>query len=63
MEISREDELIIEDIFLNKNWIKNPSKFGTTGTENKAIDVYVNGIISHIDSQKIKSKNLKKSIN
>lgn len=59
VEISREDELIIEDIFLNKNWIKNPSKFGTTGTENKAIDVYVNGIISHIDFQKIKSKNLK----
>ena len=59
VEISREDELIIEDIFLNKNWIKNPSKWGTTGTENKAIDVYVNGIISHIDSQKIKSKNLK----
>ena len=59
VEISREDELIVEDIFLNKSWIKNPSKCGTTGTENKAIDVYVNGIISHIDSQKIKSKNLK----
>lgn len=59
VEISREDELIIEDIFLNKNWIKNPLKYGTTRTENKAIDVYVNGIISHIDSQKIKSKNLK----
>lgn len=59
VEISREDELIIEDIFLNKNWIKNPSKYGTTGTENRAIDVYVNGITSHIDSQKIKSKNLK----
>ncbi len=59
VEISREDELIIEDIFLNKNWIKNPPKWGTTGTEDKAIDVYVNGIISHIDSQKIKSKNLK----
>lgn len=59
VEISREDELIIEDIFLNKNWIKNPPKWGTTGTEDKAIDVYVNGIISHIDSQQIKSKNLK----
>jgi phosphomannomutase/phosphoglucomutase len=59
VEILREDELVIEDIFLNKNWIKNPSKWGTTGRENKAIDVYVNGIISHIDSQRIKSKNLK----
>ncbi|MCV0411986.1 phosphoglucosamine mutase [Nitrosarchaeum sp.] len=59
VEISREDELIIEDIFLNKNWIKNPSKFGTTGKENRAIDVYVNGIISQIDSQNIKSKHLR----
>jgi phosphomannomutase/phosphoglucomutase len=59
VEISREDELMIEDIFLKKNWIKNPSKWGTTQTEDKAIDVYVNGIISQIDSQKIKSKNLK----
>ncbi|MGI0057274.1 MAG: phosphoglucosamine mutase [Nitrosarchaeum sp.] len=59
VEISREDELIIEDIFLNKNWIKNPTKWGITGKEDRAIDVYVNGIISHIDSQKIKSKNLK----
>jgi len=59
VEISRDDELIIEDIFLNKNWIKNPTKFGTTGKENRAINVYVNGIISHTDSQKIKSKHLK----
>ncbi|MCE9651472.1 MAG: phosphoglucosamine mutase [Nitrosarchaeum sp.] len=59
VEISREDELIIEDIFLKKNWIKNPSKWGITGKEDKAIDIYVNGVISQVDSQKIKSKNLK----
>jgi phosphomannomutase/phosphoglucomutase len=59
VEISREDELIIEDIFLKKNWTKNPSKWGITGTENKAIDVYVNGISSQINTQKIKSRNLK----
>jgi phosphomannomutase/phosphoglucomutase len=59
VEISRDDELIIEDIFLKKNWIKNPTKWGSTGKEDRAIDVYVNDIISHIDSQKIKSKNLK----
>ncbi len=59
VEISREDELIIEDIFLKKNWIKNPSKWGITEKEDRAINVYVDGIISHIDSQKIKSKNLK----
>lgn len=59
VEISREDELIIEDIFLKKNWIKNPPKWGITGKEDRAIDVYINGIISQIDSKKIKSKNLK----
>jgi phosphomannomutase / phosphoglucomutase len=59
VEISREDELIIEDIFLNKTWIKNPSKWGITGKEDRAIDVYVDGIISQVNSQKIRSKNLK----
>jgi len=59
VEIPREDELIIEDIFLKKNWIKNPSKWGITGKEDRAIDVYVKGIMSQIDYQKIKSKNLK----
>ncbi|HET9009340.1 MAG TPA: phosphoglucosamine mutase [Nitrosarchaeum sp.] len=59
VEISREDELIIEDIFLKKNWIKNPPKWGITGKEERAIDVYIHGIISQVDSQKIKSKNLK----
>ena len=59
VEISREDELIIEDIYLEKNWIKNPSRWGITGTEKKAIEVYVQGILSHIDSEKIKSKKFK----
>lgn len=59
VEISRDDELIIEDIFIKKNWIKNTSKLGTTKKENRAIDIYVNGIISQINSQKIKLKNLK----
>ena len=59
VEISREDELIIEDIFLKKNWLKNPSKWGITEKEDRAVNVYVDGITSQIDLQKIKSKNLK----
>ena len=59
VEIPREDELIIEDIYFKKNWIKNPSKWGITGTEKKVIDVYVQGILSHIDSEKIKSRKFK----
>jgi len=59
VEIPREDELIIEDTYFEKNWIKNPPRWGVTGTENKAIEVYVQGILSHIDSEKIKSKKFK----
>ena len=59
VEISREDELVIEEIYLQKNWIKNPPKLGSTGKEEKAIDVYLEGIISKIDSEKIKSKQFK----
>ena len=59
VEISREDELIIEEIFLKKSWIKNPPNWGVTGSEDKAIDVYLQGIISHIDAEKIKSKKFK----
>ena len=59
VEIPREDELIIEDTYLEKTWIKNPPKWGSTGIEKKAIEVYVQGILSHIDSEKIKSKKFK----
>ena len=58
VEISRDDELIIEDIFLNKTWIKNPSRWGITEREDRAITVYLDGILSQVDSKKIKSKNL-----
>lgn len=59
VEISRDDELIIEDIYLQKNWIENCTKFGTTGKEERAIDVYVKGIISQVDSTLIESKQFK----
>jgi len=59
VEISREDELIIEDIYLKKNWIRNPLRWGITRTEEETVEVYIQGIFSHIDSEKIKSKNFK----
>ena len=59
VEISREDELIIEDIYLQKNWLLKPTKWGITGTENRAIESYLKGIISHIDSKLIESKHFK----
>ncbi len=59
VEISREDELIIEDIYLQKNWIKNCKNWGTTGKEERAIETYLKGIMSQVDSKLIESKNFK----
>ena len=59
VEISREDELIIEDIYFKKTWITNPEKWGITGEETRTIETYLNGIISQIDSKLIESKPFK----
>ena len=59
VEISREDELIIEDIYLNKSWITNPEKWGITGEETRTIETYLDGITSHISSKLIGSKSFK----
>ncbi|WP_026090007.1 phosphoglucosamine mutase [Candidatus Nitrosopumilus sediminis] len=59
VEISREDELIIEEIYLQKSWLKKPDSWGKTGTENRAIETYLQGIISHIDSKLVESKHFK----
>ncbi|MBM2852344.1 MAG: phosphomannomutase [Candidatus Nitrosotenuis sp.] len=59
LQYSRKDELIIEDIYFNKKWIKNPKKFGKTQTESRVIRTYLDGIKSKINASKIKSKKLK----
>ena len=59
VEISREDELVIEDIYLKKNWFKKTDSWGKTGTEDRAIETYLKGIISHVDSTLIESKHFK----
>ena len=59
VEISREDELVIEDIYFKKTWISYPEKWGITGEETKAIETYLDGIVSHIDSKLIESKPFK----
>lgn len=55
VEISREAELIIEDIYFGKKW-NAATKWGKTGTEENAIDIYISGILEQLDSKKIKSK-------
>ena len=59
VEISREDELVIEDIYFNKKWIKNPKKFGKTQTESRVIRTYLDGIKSQVNASKIGSKKFK----
>ncbi|MDC0522639.1 phosphoglucosamine mutase [Nitrosopumilus sp.] len=59
VEISREDELLIEDIYLKKNWLSNPEKWGTTEDETRSIETYLNGIKSHVNSKLIESKPFK----
>jgi len=59
VEISRDDELIVEDIYLQKSWIQNPENWGITGKEERTIETYLKGIISHVDSKLIESKNFK----
>ena len=59
VEVSREDELIIEYIYSQKSWLKNPKKWGTTRIETKAIETYLKGVISNVDSKLIESKHFK----
>ena len=59
VEISREDELLIENIYSKKNWLPRPEKWGITNEETKAIETYLNGILIHIDSNLIESKPFK----
>jgi len=59
VEVSREDENVIEEIFFKKSWKQNSSTFGSTKNDDRAIQTYLDGIKSQVDVSKIKSKNLK----
>ena len=58
VEIPREDEQKIEQIFDEKNWIKTDT-FGKTYDETNSISTYIDGIISKLDHTSIKSKKFK----
>jgi len=59
VEISRKDELKVEEFFFNKNWKITPHKPGITLKEERTIETYLDGIKSQIDVQKIKSRKFK----
>ena len=58
VEISRENEAKIEQIYFAKKWPKF-SKIGKTGTESRVISTYVSAIKSQVDWKKIRSKKFK----
>jgi len=58
VEISREDERIIEQIFDEKNWIKAET-FGKTFDELNSISTYIDGIISNISKIDIVKRKFK----
>jgi len=59
VEISRDDELVIEDNYFNKKWKKDFIQWGKTEPEENAIKVYLDAIISHVNKEKIRSKKFK----
>ena len=61
VEISRNDEKKIENIFFENNWNVS-SKIGSTCTEQNTIKAYINGIKSHLDLSSIKDKRFKVSL-
>jgi len=59
IEVSREDEKVIEDIFFKKDWKHNSSTWGSTKNDDRAVQTYLDGIKSQVDVSKIKSRKLK----
>ena len=56
VEISREDELVIEDIYFNKNWMSSSNTWGTTEPDERVISTYFEGIKSQVNSVLIQEK-------
>jgi len=61
VEISRNDEKEIEKIFFEKDW-NTLSHIGSTYNEKNTLDVYINGIKSHLDVSRIKNRRFKVSL-
>lgn len=59
VEIPREDESVIEDIYFGKKWIRSAKRIGKTNQEMRVTDTYIAGIKSHIDTKKIWQRKFK----
>ncbi|MDX1533683.1 MAG: phosphopentomutase/phosphoglucosamine mutase, partial [Nitrosopumilaceae archaeon] len=56
VEISRDDEAIIEDIYFSKSWISNSDTWGVTKNDDRVIGTYFEGIQSQINASEIKKR-------
>ncbi|MGH9922478.1 MAG: phosphoglucosamine mutase [Nitrososphaerales archaeon] len=59
IELSREEELKVEDIYFNKTFKPLDHIIGNDIEERRAVDTYINGIVSLVDADLIKRKKLK----
>ncbi len=57
VEISREDELVVEQIYFKKMW--KTKKLGSIGYEKRARATYLDGIKRQVNTKKIRSKKFK----
>jgi phosphomannomutase/phosphoglucomutase len=58
IEITREDELKVEEFYFKKKW-RISNKFGLITKEPKAVRTYISGIKKQVNVKKIKSRDLK----
>jgi phosphomannomutase/phosphoglucomutase len=58
VELSREDELKVEEIYFNKNFKRLDHKIGSDIDEHRAIESYINGIKSLVNIDLIRAKKL-----
>lgn len=56
VEISRDDELKVEEIYFKKKWNITPQKLGITKKIENTVETYLKGIKSQVNTQKIKSR-------
>ncbi len=59
VEISREDEKKIEEIYFQKRWNHDNTSWGSTKHDSRSVETYVSGILSQVDIDKINIRDFK----
>jgi phosphomannomutase/phosphoglucomutase len=59
VELSREDELKVEDVYFGKKFKPLDNRIGSDGQEQRTAEAYINGIISLVDAEMIRKRKMK----